>query len=90
MAYKKALYINADPAISPFVWLNGVGASNLWIAAMINEPSHAAPNMKLVFYRGQQPRFVTTRPIKAGEELTARYGSFYIRTYKVFSQVRKE
>ena len=90
MAFKNGRYLNADPAVSSCVWTNGVGERNLWIAALVNEPTKGPPNMKLTFYRDEQPRFVALRDITAGEELTARYGSFYTRLYKVYRASSKE
>lgn len=72
---KKGTYIDAHPRHP---------GSAAWFAKRVNEPRPGTTaNMVLVHERpkGGQPRpvFVTVRDVKAGEELTCKYGSSYTR-----------
>jgi len=59
----------------------------LFINAFGNEPwPGETANMILtteIFHKKTRPVFITVREIKTGDELTAKYGSGYVRKYKV-------
>jgi hypothetical protein len=64
---------DGNPNLNPY---NGIGNNGLSIAMMVNESQRKKPRVK--FTRGHM---VTTRKIKAGEELFGYYGNDYDRAY---------
>ena len=76
---RKSRYIDAHPRYE---------GSDRWFASKVNEPD-VGETANMVMTGGLKPSLVTVRPIKVGEQLTVKYGSSYVRSYKAGRAPRK-
>ena len=62
--------------------------SDRWFASKVNVPD-VGKTANMVMTGGMTPSLVTVRAIKVGEQLSVKYGSSYVRSYKTGKAPRK-